>query len=158
MPSWTTQWQLGPKQWNLATLHSDLIALGFLTSSIAYGIAIVKHRVCFLKAPYYALLKYVIRTGLTLLKPVRLSVLYFHWVMRVIQPKQTLQNQGKKRNLQDVAETEEELQRSLVVVQHFFGLVSQQGLFAESDSFLPTERMLGMLEQICAKWQEILKE
>lgn len=78
--------------------------------------------------------------------------------MRVIQPKQTLQNQGKQRNLQDVAETEEELQRSLVVVQHFFGLVSQQGLFAESDSFLPTERMLGMLEQICAKWQEILKE
>ena len=105
-----------------------------LTSSIAHRIAIVKNRVCFLKAPYYASSKYVIRTGLKPLKPVKLQVLYFHWVMWVIQPKQTLQNRGEGRNLWDVAETEEELHRSLVVVQPLFGLLSQQGLFAESDS------------------------
>lgn len=65
--------------------------------------------------------------------------------------------QGEGRNLWDVAETEE-FHRSLQVGQSLFGLLSQQSLFAGSGIFLPTERTLGMLEQIYAKRQEILKE
>lgn len=121
----------------LATLCSDLIAQGILTSSIAHRIAIIKNSVCFLKAPYYASSKYAIRTGLKPLKPLKLRVLYFHWVMQVIQPKWALQNWAKGGNLWDVAETEEEHHRSLMVVQPLSALLSQQGLFAESYYFFP---------------------
>lgn len=40
----------------------------------------------------------------------------------------------------------------------WFALISQKGLLAESHFFLLTKGMLSLLAQICAKWQDVLKE